>query len=61
MAEKEYLYTEDEVRKMWEREPEEQYQIALAKCLEAIARMDGEIAVSFSGRSEERRVGKECL
>ena len=49
MAEKEYLYTEDEVRKMWEREPEEQYQIALAKCLEAIARMDGEIAVSFSG------------
>lgn len=49
MAEKEYLYTEDEVRKMWEREPEEQYQIALAKCLEAIARMDGEVAVSFSG------------
>lgn len=49
MAEKEYLYTEDEVRKMWEREPEEQYEIALAKCLEAIVRMDGEIAVSFSG------------
>lgn len=49
MAEKEYLYTEDEVRKMWERDPEEQYQIALAKCLEAIVRMDGEIAVSFSG------------
>ena len=49
MAEKDYLYTEDEVRKMWEREPEEQYQIALAKCLEAITRMDGEVAVSFSG------------
>lgn len=49
MAEKEYLYTEEEVRKMWERDPEEQYQIALAKCLEAIVRMDGEIAVSFSG------------
>lgn len=49
MAEKEYLYSEEEVRKMWEREPEEQYQIALAKCLEAIVRMDGEIAISFSG------------
>lgn len=49
MAEKEYLYSEEEVRKMWERDPEEQYQIALAKCLEAITRMDGEVAVSFSG------------
>lgn len=39
MAEKEYLYTEDEVRKMWERDPEEQYQIALAKCLEAIVEL----------------------
>lgn len=49
MAEKEYLYTEEEVRKMWERDPETQYQIALAKCLEAITRTDGEVAVSFSG------------
>ena len=49
MAEKEYLYTEEEVRKMWERDPEDQYQIALAKCLEAITRTDGEVAVSFSG------------
>lgn len=44
-----YIYSEEEVRKMWERDPEEQYQIAFAKCLEAIARTDGEIAVSFSG------------
>ena len=49
MNSKEYLYTEEEVRKMWERDPEEQYQIALAKCLEAIVRTDGEVAVSFSG------------
>lgn len=49
MAEKDYVYTEDEVRKMWEREPEDQYQIALAKCMEAITRMDGKVAVSFSG------------
>lgn len=49
MAEKEYLYTEDEVRQMWKREPEEQYQIALAKCLEAISRKEGEVAISFSG------------
>lgn len=49
MAEKEYLYTEEEVRRMWQREPEEQYGIALAKCMEAISRTDGELAVSFSG------------
>lgn len=44
MAEKEYLYSEEQVRKMWERDPEEQYQIALAKCLEAISRTAGEVA-----------------
>lgn len=49
MAEKEYLYTEDEVRKMWERDRETQIQIALAKCLEAINRTEGKVIVSFSG------------
>lgn len=49
MADKEYLYTEEEVRKMWERDRETQIQIALAKCLEAISRTDGKVIVSFSG------------
>lgn len=47
--EKDYLYTEAEVRKMWTRTKPEQLQIAQAKCLEAIVRTDGRLAVSFSG------------
>ena len=46
---KSFIYTEEQVREMWNRPFEEQYEIALAKCLEAITRMDGDIAVSFSG------------
>ena len=36
MADGKYIYTEKEVRKMWERTKVEQIQIAQAKCLEAI-------------------------
>ena len=46
---KEYIYTEAEVRKMWERTKSEQYGIAQAKCIEAITKTDGKLAVSFSG------------
>lgn len=44
-----YIYTEAEVRKMWTRTKEEQVQIAQAKCMEAISKTDGKLAVSFSG------------
>lgn len=44
-----YLYKEEQVREMWKREPEEQYDVALAKCMEAISHTNGEVAVSFSG------------
>ena len=49
MSDGKYIYTEKEVRKMWERSKPEQAQIAQAKCLEAIVRTKGGIAVSFSG------------
>lgn len=49
MADGKYIYTEKEVRKMWERTKSEQIQTAQAKCLEAIVRTCGELAVSFSG------------
>ena len=45
----EYLYSEKEVREMWKRTKAEQVQIAQAKCIEAIVRTDGKIAVTFSG------------
>ena len=44
-----YLYTENQVREMWKRSYGTQIGIAQAKCFEAIVRMDGKIAVSFSG------------
>jgi 3'-phosphoadenosine 5'-phosphosulfate sulfotransferase (PAPS reductase)/FAD synthetase len=45
----EYIYTETEVREMWKRPKEEQYSIAQAKCIEAIVRTKGELAIAFSG------------
>lgn len=45
----EYLYTEAEVRKMWERTYEEQIGVAQAKAIEAIVRTKGEVVVSLSG------------
>ena len=45
----EYLYSEDDVRKMWKRPYTEQISIAQAKCLEAIVRTKGQLVVSFSG------------
>lgn len=44
-----YLYTENQVREMWKRSYGVQIGIAQAKCFEAIVRMNGKIAVSFSG------------
>lgn len=45
----EYIYSENDVRKMWQRSYSEQIGVAQAKCLEAIVRTDGKLAVSFSG------------
>ncbi len=45
----EYLYTEKQVREMWNRSKPEQISIAQAKCFEAISRKKGKVAVSFSG------------
>lgn len=44
-----YLYSEEDVKRMWERSYEEQVSIAQAKCLEAIVRTDGKLAIAFSG------------
>ncbi len=48
MSDGKYIYTEKEVRMMWQRSKPEQIQVAQAKCLEAIVRT-GQLAVSFSG------------
>ena len=45
----EYIYSENDVRKMWQRSYSEQIGVAQAKCLEAIVRTDGKLEVSFSG------------
>ena len=45
----EYIYTEKQVREMWNRSKSEQLSIAQAKCFEAISRTKGKVAVSFSG------------
>lgn len=45
----EYIYTEEDVKRMWKRTYSEQIGIAQAKCLEAITRTNGKLAVSFSG------------
>lgn len=45
----EYIYSEDDVKRMWKRSYEEQISIAQAKSLEAIVRTDGKIVVAFSG------------
>lgn len=45
----EYLYTEADVRKMWQRTYGEQIGVAQAKALEAIVRTDGKVVVSLSG------------
>lgn len=44
-----FIYTENQVREMWKRSYSEQIGIAQAKCIEAITRTEGKIAVSFSG------------
>lgn len=44
-----YLYSENDVRKLWERPYSEQIGAAQAKCLEAIVRTNGKLFVSFSG------------
>lgn len=49
MSDGKYIYTEKEVRMMWQRSKPEQIQVAQAKCLEAIVRTGGQLAVSFSG------------
>ena len=45
----EYIYSENDVRKMWQRSYGEQIGVAQAKCIEAIVRTEGNLAVSFSG------------
>ena len=45
----EYIYSEDDVRKMWQRSYCEQIGVAQAKCIEAIVRTKGQLHVSFSG------------
>ena len=44
-----YLYSENDVRKMWERSYSEQIGVSQAKCLEAIVRTNGKLYVAFSG------------
>ena len=45
----ERLYTKAELASMWKRPLETQYQIAIAKMLEAITNTNGDIKISFSG------------
>ena len=45
----EYIYSENDVRKMWQRSYSEQIGVAQAKCIEAIVRTNGKLEVSFSG------------
>jgi len=44
-----YIYSENDVRKMWKRSYGEQIGVAQAKCVEAISRTEGKLSVSFSG------------
>lgn len=44
-----YIYSENDVRKMWQRSYGEQVGIAQEKCIEAITRTKGKLSVSFSG------------
>lgn len=55
MSDGKYIYTEKEVRMMWQRSKPEQIQIAQAKCLEAIVRTGG--AVSSFIQRRERQCG----
>lgn len=45
----EYMYSENDVRKMWQRSYGEQIGVAQAKCIEVIMKTEGKLAVSFSG------------
>ena len=53
MSDGKYIYTEKEVRMMWQRSKPEQIQIAQAKCLEAIVRTGGAVS-SFIQRRERQ-------
>lgn len=44
-----YIYSENDVRKMWQRSYGEQLGVAQAKCIEAITRTEGKLSISFSG------------
>lgn len=48
-AERDFLYSEEQVKEMWKRSYGEQLGVAQAKCCEAISRTNGKLAVSFSG------------
>lgn len=43
------MYSENDVRKMWQRSYGEQIGVAQAKCIEVIMKTEGKLAVSFSG------------
>ena len=42
-------YTASELKKMWERTPEQQFNVSISKMLEAINLTDGKISISWSG------------
>ena len=51
-----YIYTEKEVRMMWQRSKPEQIQVAQAKCLEAIVRTGGAVSSFIQRRKRQRSI-----
>lgn len=53
MSDGKYIYTEKEVRMMWQRSKPEQIQVAQAKCLEAIVRTGGAVSSFIQRRKRQ--------
>lgn len=56
MSDGKYIYTEKEVRMMWQRSKPEQIQVAQAKCLEAIVRTGGAVSSFVQRRKRQRSI-----